>query len=408
MGASKRRWHRVREPDRSAIRCAIASPRARSIPEPGRTTYVNPQNLPPDPYWTAAGQTYSFDNKWGEQRFYNGRLSLEWDPTEALSALFTLNGFSDKGQSQMPQLVGITPLNPINAVNPLVANSPQSPRRADAGSWGPCVNTSGGTPANVSGEVNLSNRLYDDLPRRRKEQQVLLAVAARRLQRHRRSDADVADELQPFRARSAARKRRNDLSGLRVEPGRQDRDVFQELRIAGSVSGKGSWVIGRQLRAHAHVGQLPADLRHLDCRTDTGDHRDATRSDESEQSAAHRHLCGVRQHRVPGVGHDHADRRIALHEPAARLPRLRLRWRRRHLVAHLSGDSDRAAERQRRSCDGRRRNRRWPRQMREHRTGPDVLPGRERLRGQAGPGQRLVAHRNQLDPDRHHAASTRT
>ena len=55
-------------------------------------------------------------------------MSLEWNPSEALSALFTLNGFYDKGQSQMPQLVGITPLNPINAVNPLVADYPQ--RRA--------------------------------------------------------------------------------------------------------------------------------------------------------------------------------------------------------------------------------------------------------------------------------------
>jgi TonB dependent receptor len=52
---------------------------------------------------------------------------------------------------------------------------------------------------------------------------------------------------------------------------------------------------------------------------------------------------------------------------------------------------------------GRRRNRRGSQQMREHRSRPDVLPGRERLRGHAAPGQHLLAYRNQLDLDRHDA-----
>ena len=50
-----------------------------------------------------------------------------------------------------------------------------------------------------------------------------------------------------------------------------------------------------------------------------------------------------------------------------------------------------------------RRGRRGSRQMREHRTGPDVRSDRERLRGQAEPGQRLVAYRNQLDSHQHDA-----
>jgi outer membrane receptor protein involved in Fe transport len=207
-------------------------------------TYVKAQNLPPDPYWTAAGQTYSFDNEWGEQKYYNGRLSLEWDPSEALSALFTLNGFWDKGQSQMPQLVGITPLNPINAVNPLVANYPSAPRRADAGSWGPCVNISGGTPANVSGQINLSNRLYDtchDAEKDNKFYSPSLHV-----------DYNLTDDLTLTSLTSYnhfERDQQLESDGTIYQDYESSQDgkietVFQELRIAGSVRGKGSWVFG--------------------------------------------------------------------------------------------------------------------------------------------------------------------
>src|SRR5262245_5080947 len=124
-------------------------------------TYVDASDLPADPYWTAFNRNYKFDNQWGDQEFYNGRLQLLWEPSDQLSALFTLSGFIDKGDSQMPQLVGVTPLNPINPVNPLIANYPEAPRDAQAASWGPCVNDNGGTPADVTRATNLANRLYD-------------------------------------------------------------------------------------------------------------------------------------------------------------------------------------------------------------------------------------------------------
>ncbi len=207
-------------------------------------TYVKAQNLPADPYWTAAGQTYSFDNKWGEQKFYNGRLSLEWDPSETLSALFTLNGFWDKGQSQMPQLVGITPLNPINPVNPLVADYPSAPRRADAGSWGPCVNIFGGTPANVSGQINLSNRLYDtchDADKDNKFYSPSLHVD------YQLTDGLTLTSLTSYNHFERDQQLESDGTIYQDYESSQDGKIetfFQELRIAGAVLGKGSWVFG--------------------------------------------------------------------------------------------------------------------------------------------------------------------
>ena len=40
----------------------------------------------------------------GTKNFYQGRLLLDWDPTDALSLKFNVNGFLDKSQNQAPQL----------------------------------------------------------------------------------------------------------------------------------------------------------------------------------------------------------------------------------------------------------------------------------------------------------------
>jgi iron complex outermembrane recepter protein len=129
---------------------------------PWQERYTRGTDLPPDPYWTDNGRTYTFDSSSGDQEFHNARLSLLWEPTDRLSALFTASGFIDKSESQMPQLFGFAPLNPINTLNPLIENYPLAPKNNRAADWGPCVNIDGGTPANVSGDINLSNRLYDN------------------------------------------------------------------------------------------------------------------------------------------------------------------------------------------------------------------------------------------------------
>jgi outer membrane receptor protein involved in Fe transport len=207
-------------------------------------TYVNGAALPPDPYWTAAGQTYSFKDDWGEQKFYNTRLSLEWQPSDALTALFTFNAFWDKGQSQMPQMVGVTPLNPVNALNPLIMNYPRPPRRADAASWGPCVNTSGGTPADVSGQINTANRLYDfchDPNKDNKFWSPSLRVD------YQFSDGLTLTSLTSYNNFNRSQELESDGTIYQDYESSQDGDIetfFQELRVAGDVVGKGNWVVG--------------------------------------------------------------------------------------------------------------------------------------------------------------------
>ncbi len=207
-------------------------------------SYTRGDALPPDPYWVDQGRTYRMDSTFGEKEFYNGRLSLLWEPTDQLSALFTLSGFIDKGDSQMPQLFGFAPLNPINTLNPLIANYPIAPDDARAADWGPCVNVSGGTPANVTGEVNLSNRLYDNCKRAARDNDYY----APRL----RVDYDLSNGMTVTSLTSWEKFNRD----LRLEGDStiyQDyeshqtgylEEFFQELRLSGSVADTGSWVVG--------------------------------------------------------------------------------------------------------------------------------------------------------------------
>lgn len=218
---------------------------------PWQKSYTKDLALPPDPYWTANGRSYRRDYESGDQEFYNMRGSLLWQPNDRLSALFTANGFIDKGDSQMPQLFGIAPLNNTSPLNPLVRDYPASPRNPRAADWGPCVNVSGGDPANVTGNIdpdgileNLTNRLYDDCERARRDNSYYSTTL--------RLDYDLTDDLT---LTSLSSWGKFDRHATLESDGTIYQDyesfqigflkaAFQELRLAGSVRGEGNWVVG--------------------------------------------------------------------------------------------------------------------------------------------------------------------
>ena len=76
----------------------------------------------------------------GNTNFLNGRLSLKWDPVDAVSLLLTASGWRDKSDAQQPQLVQYTPLLTGPAANPVpfpIDTFPSAPRNSRASSWGP-------------------------------------------------------------------------------------------------------------------------------------------------------------------------------------------------------------------------------------------------------------------------------
>jgi iron complex outermembrane receptor protein len=87
-------------------------------------------------------RSYTRNDSVGEQDFFNGRASLLWRPTDRFRALLTLSAWQDRGETQMGQLFGFAPLNPVNGVDPRILAYPLAPHNARSADWGACVNTS--------------------------------------------------------------------------------------------------------------------------------------------------------------------------------------------------------------------------------------------------------------------------
>lgn len=219
--------------------------------------YTAGMDLPPDPYWTANGVSYEVDENRGNKEFYTFRVALQWDPTDRFTARLTGSGFIDKGDSQQPQLSGIAPLNPTNPLRTLVAQYPLAPHNDRAASWGPCVNVSGGTPANLTGNPdpdpegfqpgdveNLSNRLYENCEPSAKDNDFYSGVL--------RMDWEVGDDLTLTSLTNYAKFTRDqqlESDGTLYQDYESSQDgyskaFFQELRLSGGIRGRGAWVVG--------------------------------------------------------------------------------------------------------------------------------------------------------------------
>jgi outer membrane receptor protein involved in Fe transport len=77
----------------------------------------------------------------GGQDFLNGRLSLQWKPTDKFNALLTVNGWEDKGYNQVGQLYGLAG-GRNHQMPSFLLNYPDAPHNDQAAGWLSCVNTS--------------------------------------------------------------------------------------------------------------------------------------------------------------------------------------------------------------------------------------------------------------------------
>jgi len=227
-----------------------------------------------DPFWSDAstvavlGSPRSYqrsDDEWGEKDFTSYRASLQWDPSDSFSALLTFSGFIDESQTQAPQLYGIASLNPDGDLNPLVADYPRGRDDNQDADWGPCVNTFGGDPdlvfvdgaafsnnpeleitrTDVDGNgLNLNNRLYDnceDAERDNDYYNVSLRV-----------DWDINDDITLTSLTAYGefdRDQQLESDGTFYQDYESSQDgfldvLYQEIRLAGSFRGTGTWVVG--------------------------------------------------------------------------------------------------------------------------------------------------------------------
>ncbi len=76
----------------------------------------------------------------GKTDFTNGRLSLQWEPTDDLRVLVTANRWVDRSDFVSPQAIAIVPRVPALAAAAGVANYPAMERDDQAADWAPGAN----------------------------------------------------------------------------------------------------------------------------------------------------------------------------------------------------------------------------------------------------------------------------
>ena len=81
-------------------------------------------------------------DEFGGKDFLNGRVTLEWRPTDAIKASLTINAWQDKGYTQNGQLFGLAVLSPLAPLAPAIRNYPLAPHNNRAADFNTCVNNS--------------------------------------------------------------------------------------------------------------------------------------------------------------------------------------------------------------------------------------------------------------------------
>jgi len=194
-------------------------------------------------------RSYTRNDSVGEQDFLNGRASLLWTPGDRFRALLTVSAWQDRGETQMGQLFGFAPLNPVNGVDPRILAYPLAPRNARSADWGECVNTS---PFDPPFDQQPPPFGYD--PPRPLNSTICTGFQKDNTfyQGTLRADYDVTEDMT--------------LTGLvghtrfdRFQPIEGDGTIFQdyeslqrghiastfaELRLAGTFGGRGNWLVG--------------------------------------------------------------------------------------------------------------------------------------------------------------------
>lgn len=79
-------------------------------------------------------KSYTRDDSLGAKRQFAARALVQWEPSDSLKVLLSVNGWSDKSDTQAAQLLEVVPLIAA-AVDPEYDAYPRSPRNARAADW---------------------------------------------------------------------------------------------------------------------------------------------------------------------------------------------------------------------------------------------------------------------------------
>jgi iron complex outermembrane recepter protein len=80
-------------------------------------------------------QSYTSSNTLGQQDQQQARLLLDWRPLDRLKFAVNVNGWRDASDTPAAQLIGISPSQPMNPLDPAIENYPRAPANDRAAGW---------------------------------------------------------------------------------------------------------------------------------------------------------------------------------------------------------------------------------------------------------------------------------
>jgi outer membrane receptor protein involved in Fe transport len=166
-------------------------------------------------------KSYTTDAKLGKRDMLNGRLLLDWDPASNFHASLNVSGWRDHGETPAPQFFGLQVLTPGAdlLMPPGLVNYPLAPHNNRAADWDQGVNYH-----RRNSFLFTSLKLKYDLS---PDTSLTSLTSYQHYKRYQPVEADGTSY--------------QDYSTV------QAGDVktwYQELRLAGSFGGKGSWMVG--------------------------------------------------------------------------------------------------------------------------------------------------------------------
>lgn len=174
-------------------------------------------------------KSHTRDAELGKQNILTGRLSVAWDPSDNFRTLLSLSGFRDKSETQAPQLFQIVPGNAQTPLDPGFLNYELAPYDNRAADWSDCINNS---PTQVSCVPPVKDNSYYNIALRAEydlnDDMTLTSLSSyQKFTRYEPVDSDGTTY-------------RNYES---VQTGHL-KTFYQELRLSGSISGEGNWIVG--------------------------------------------------------------------------------------------------------------------------------------------------------------------
>lgn len=203
-------------------------------------------------------ESYTRDDEWGEQDLFQGRAQLQWEPNDRFSANLSISGFSDQGDTQMPQLFGIAVLSPLSGLDPRIgvfpfdqfgrtggSHYPFAPEDARAADWSACANTSPQNPPFDTTPIGaVRPESSTSCAPQTKDHNLLVGSL--------RMDWDITDDVtltslssyQDFDRETVIEGDGTIYQDYESQQLGEIEVLYQELRLAGTWGGQGTWVVG--------------------------------------------------------------------------------------------------------------------------------------------------------------------